>query len=355
MKPENVLLDDQNNGYLADFGLARADGGTRTGTPGSLAGTLAYLAPERIEGAEASQASDLYSFAGVAFCLLAGVPPFVREYEAALMFAHVRDDPPSLAEHGLEQLDGVFARALAKQPEKRYASCRELVAALEGALASTTVVPDRPDSLPRPQTAFVGRERELTAAAELLDGGTRLLTLTGPGGTGKTRLALELAAGAASRYERIDWLSLAALRDPALLEAEIARELGEPERQPADAIGSRRILLCLDNLEQLLPDAAGTIAELTLAYPNLTVIATSRAALRVQAEREYPVLPLDEREAVDLFEQRARQQGIELGRGRAVAEICRRLDGLPLAIELAAARLQAALAGGAARAARASG
>ena len=67
VKPENVLLDDQNNGYLADFGLARADGGTRTGTPGSLAGTLAYLAPERIEGAEASQASDLYSFAGVAF------------------------------------------------------------------------------------------------------------------------------------------------------------------------------------------------------------------------------------------------------------------------------------------------
>ena len=118
---------------------------------------------------------------------------------------------------------------------------------------------------------------------------------------------------------------MAALRDPALLEAEIARELGEPERQPADAIGSRRILLCLDNLEQLLPDAAGTIAELTLACPNLTVIATSRAALRVQAEREYPVLPLDEREAVDLFEQRARQQGIELGSAAPVPEICRRL------------------------------
>jgi len=341
VKPENVLLDEQGNAYLADFGLARADSGTRTGTVASLAGTLAYLAPELIEGLPASRASDLYSFACLTFCLLTGTPPFVREHEAALMFAHVREPPPSLAEHDLSVLDPFFARALAKRPEERYANCRELVAALEDALVGVHAgVAGRADHLPRPQTAFVGRERELAHAAELLETGARILTLTGPGGTGKTRLALELAAGAAVGFERVHWLPLAALRDPELIAAEIARELGEPERKPADAIGARKLLLCLDNLEQLLPAAAGTIAELILACPNLTVIATSRAALRVQAEREYPVLPLDEREAVDLFGQRALQQGIEVDADAPVLEICRRLDCLPLAVELAAARLK---------------
>ena len=121
VKPENVLLDESGNAYLADFGLARSDSGLRASVAGLLAGTAAYLAPERIEGAEASAASDLYSFAGLALLRsLSGTPPFVRDHEAALLFAHVRDAPPSLAGRGLARLDPVFARALAKQPEERH-------------------------------------------------------------------------------------------------------------------------------------------------------------------------------------------------------------------------------------------
>ncbi|MEJ7570109.1 MAG: tetratricopeptide repeat protein, partial [Gaiellaceae bacterium] len=166
-------------------------------------------------------------------------------------------------------------------------------------------------------------------------------TLTGPGGTGKTRLALELAARTASRFDGVHWLALAALRDPELLPAAIARELGDPDRHPAELIGGRRLLLALDNLEQLLPDAAGLAAALLAACPNLSVVATSRAPLRLQAERELPVPPLEESEAIALFGRRAEQHGFTFAAGDpAVAEIVRRVDCLPLAVELAAARLR---------------
>ncbi|MEJ7567103.1 MAG: protein kinase [Gaiellaceae bacterium] len=345
VKPENVLLDEERNAYLADFGLARSNAASRATVAGSLTGTVAYLAPERIEGGEATRASDLYAFACLVYCALAGTPPFVREHEAALLYAHVRDAPPSLAEHGLGRLDPVFARALAKQPVERYESCRELVTALGQALAGGEPEPGLhawPATLPRPQTAFVGRERELTQAAEIVVDGARLVTLTGPGGTGKTRLGLELAARLASRFEDgVHWLLLAALRDVELLPAAIARELGEPESDPAQAIGERRLLLGLDNLEQLLPEAADVVADLLIACPNLTMIVTSRAPLHLRAEREVPVPALEEIEAVDLFVRRAEQNGFPTEPGDPdVCEIVRRVDCLPLAVELAAARLR---------------
>jgi predicted ATPase len=345
VKPENVLLDEEQNAYLADFGLARSDVGSQATVAGSLAGTLAYLAPERIEGSVASPASDLYAFACLAFCVLSGAPPFVREHEAAVLYAHLREEPPSLAERGLGRLDPVFRRALAKRSLERHASCREFVDALEVALAGGEPEPSTdawPETLPRPQTVFVGRGRELAQAAEIMVGGARLLTLTGPGGTGKTRLGLELTARLAPGFESgAHWLSLAALSDPGLLLATIANEFGEPDRAPAELIGARKLLLGLDNLEQLLPGAADLVAALLAACPNLSVIVTSRAPLRLGAERELAVPPLEEVEAVGLFVRRAEQHGFHLEPGDAsVIEIVRRVDCLPLAVELAAARLR---------------
>jgi predicted ATPase/class 3 adenylate cyclase len=195
-------------------------------------------------------------------------------------------------------------------------------------------------NLPVPATPFLGRLRELAELAALLAGGeTRLLTLTGPGGTGKTRLAVQAAAESAELYpDGIVWVDLAPLRDPALVASAIAQAV-EARGELAEHIGERRMLLVLDNFEQLV-DAAPEVGSLLSACPNLTVIATSRETLRIAAEREYPVRPLQDGDAVALFHERARASGTELGDDAAVGEICRRLDRLPLAIELAAARLR---------------
>ena len=156
VKPEKRVLDESGNAYLADFGLARSDSGSRASVAGSLACTAAYLAPERIEGAEASAASDLYSFAGLAFCTLSGTPPFVRDHEAALLFAHVRDAPPSLAGRGLARLDPVFARALAKQPEERHPSAAPSSTRSSRRWRATNSTPLR---LPGPRRSLARRPR----------------------------------------------------------------------------------------------------------------------------------------------------------------------------------------------------
>ena len=163
IKPENVLVDADGNAYLADFGLARtgamieAAAGTDSAAATAPAGTAAYLAPELIEGDAASAASDRYGFACLAFAAFAGRPPFVRDHEAALLFAHLRDAPPSLSEWQLERLDGVFALGLAKRPDERYPDCGEFVRALEVALTSDASVdagwPDPSHERKRPSSA----------------------------------------------------------------------------------------------------------------------------------------------------------------------------------------------------------
>jgi non-specific serine/threonine protein kinase len=216
-------------------------------------------------------------------------------------------------------------------------------------------------ALPRPRTSFVGREREVAALRHLLLGGARLVTLTGPPGVGKTRLALEAAASLdASRAGTAYFVPLAAVRDPALVPGAIARAL-RLENAEADArvdalavvltaVASQPALLVLDNLEQVLA-AATVVDSLLLECPRLAVLATSRAPLRLSGEQEFPVPPLDLPEhdatpsaAVRLFVERAKavRPDFELrpSNEAAVAAICRRLDGLPLAIELAAARIR---------------
>jgi predicted ATPase len=216
-------------------------------------------------------------------------------------------------------------------------------------------------NLPPRLTSFIGRETEIADLAGLLEG-IRLITLTGPGGTGKTSLAVEFARSRAAEFEQGVWfVSLETVADPSLVARTVAAGIGlidgpdlEATQRLARFFEDRSALLILDNFEQVVP-AAPLVKELLQAAPKLKVIVTSRSPLRLAAEQEYPVAPLsvtrretagdDERpaDAVRLFVERASRvrPGYRLAAEdtAAVDEICRRLDGLPLGIELAASRV----------------
>jgi predicted ATPase/DNA-binding XRE family transcriptional regulator len=209
-------------------------------------------------------------------------------------------------------------------------------------------------ALPIPLTGLIGRERELAAVlTSLREPQLRLLTLTGAGGIGKTRLAIEASSAARRDFpDGICFVSLAETRDAALVVTLLARALGvDPAHEPFSSlvtrIDDRRMLLTLDTFEHVL-DAAPLVADLLANCPRLSVLATSRAPLRLNGEHELSVPPLGlepDGPAVTLFAERARAVRPELAvrvreDAAAVAELCRRLDGLPLAIELAAARVK---------------
>ena len=188
-------------------------------------------------------------------------------------------------------------------------------------------------NLPAQRSPLIGRERELTELRSIVLDGARLVTLSGPGGSGKTRLSLQVAAELVDNFsDGVFWVSLAALRDPELVIPAVEQTVGA--KVPlAQHLEEKKMLLLLDNLEQVA-ECAGDIGTLLESCPNLKLLVTSRVLLKIQGEREYQVLPLPEDQAIALFRARAAVAEPEA----AVAEICRRLDGLPLAIELAAAR-----------------
>jgi predicted ATPase/class 3 adenylate cyclase len=189
-------------------------------------------------------------------------------------------------------------------------------------------------NLPLPATPFLGRAEEVVAVVDLLRSeGVRLLTLTGVGGTGKTRLAIEAASELAPEYEHgVWWVPLAPLREPSLVLESAARALGTSE-ELGEYVGDRRLLFVFDNFEHLL-EAVPPLGDLLARCPNAKALVTSRQPLHLSAERQYAVPTLAEAEAIDLFYARS----VESGPADVVAAICRRLDCLPLAVELAAAR-----------------
>jgi hypothetical protein len=193
-------------------------------------------------------------------------------------------------------------------------------------------------NLPVQPTPLVGRERELAEVLALLES-SRLVTLTGAGGSGKTRLALQAAAELVDEFkDGVWWVSLAVLRDPELVEPTIAQVVGAKEGLAAH-LRATRMLLLLDNFEQLT-EAGPKLAALLAEAPELRVLVTSRARLGIAAEQEYSVPTMVPVEAVALFTARARQLKPGFEPGDMVEQICRRLDGLPLAVELAAARVK---------------
>ena len=193
-------------------------------------------------------------------------------------------------------------------------------------------------NLPVPATPFLGREQELAELLSLLSSeDTRLLTLTGPGGTGKTRLALQAVAEASDRYaEGVWWVPLAPLREPALVFETAAQVLGS-KNGLAEHIADKSMLCLFDNFEQVV-EAGAELASLLASCPNLDFVVTSRERLRVRGEQTYPVPPLAEEDGEALFIARARAVDPAFTSSEAVAELCLRLDELPLALELAAAR-----------------
>ncbi|MDQ2983001.1 MAG: adenylate/guanylate cyclase domain-containing protein [Actinomycetota bacterium] len=192
-------------------------------------------------------------------------------------------------------------------------------------------------NLPVQPTPLVGRERELEEAACLLRD-HRVLTLLGPGGSGKTRLGLQIAADALEEFpDGVFWVPLQAVADPALVEPAMGQALGSANGLVGH-VGDKRLLLLADNFEHVLEAAAG-IAELVAGTPHAKLLVTSREPLRIAGEQRYPVDPLPENDAVALFVERARAVEPAFVSDDTVHEICRRLDGLPLAIELAAARV----------------
>jgi predicted ATPase len=234
------------------------------------------------------------------------------------------------------------------------------------ALRRVALAPDPPNNLPAQFTSFIGRKREVSQVLELVRRpDVRLVTLTGPGGVGKTRLAIDVASRLADDFEDgVFFVSLAPKTDAALVTSTIADVLdvqevsGVPLLRTLQAyLRDRTLLLLLDNFEHVMA-AASTVADLLIVSPRLQVLATSRAPLHLRGEHELdvPPLPLPQpdtapepvdlrgAEAVRLFEERARaiKADFAVTRDNAawVAEICRRLDGLPLALELAAARIK---------------
>ena len=372
IKPENILLA-HGIAMVADFGIARGSLESEPGLSTQVAtgtnvivGTPRYMSPEQISGVQVDARSDLYSLACVLYEMLAGEAPFIGESAADVMRMHLVAEPKLLAtvSPGVAR---AIARALSKRPEDRYPDAvrfvEALVAATQGEVTPPVAKSSVPNNLPKPRTRFIGRNKELQAASRLLHE-NRMLTLTGIGGSGKTRLALEIAHHTMERYPDGVWfVDLAFLADGALVPEAVAARLGQKEMPGksltevlAGHVADKRLLLLLDNCEQVLSATALLADTLLGSAENVSILATSREGLGVEGERlvalrslqtppeSNDVQTISESEAVALFMDRACLAADNFSltddNAPAIAEICRRLDGIPLAIELAAARVK---------------
>jgi predicted ATPase len=332
VKPENIILSSDRGPVLVDFGLSA---GSSDSTPG-------YQAPEVAEGVR-TPAADVYALAATAHTLLEGSPP---------------DDGtlPELAAVPESQRDRVLdalRTGLAYDPGRRPVSASDLVALI--------APPTTPTNLSRPLTALIGRSDDLAQLDTLLPQ-SRLFTLTGPAGVGKTRLANAVAHAQLHRFpEGVSWADLAPVEDGAGIAHVVATALGatapsplEPIDQAKAAVGDGTVLLICDNAEHVLAECGRLASELLGACGGLVILVTSRETLGMLGEVVVDVRPLDvpderarqwemeDADAVRLFVERARPRfEPEADDYPTIASICRTVDGLPLAIEMAAARVSA--------------
>ena len=258
--------------------------------------------------------------------------PLRERLRAQLILALYRSGRQSEALEQYQAARRMLADELGLEPSPELRELERMILAHDPRLAAPEGKPR--SNLPVQPTPFIGRGRELAELVELIRSGSRrLVTLTGAGGSGKTRVAIEAAAELVGDYpDGVFWVPLQSLREAQLVLPAIAGALNATG-YVGKHIAERRMLIVLDNFEHLL-DAAPDTAALLSTCPNLSLLATSREPLHLAAEREQGVPPMTEQDATALFQERAIEQGPE----QVVSEICRRLDCLPLAVELAAAR-----------------
>jgi predicted ATPase len=369
LKPSNVMVQ-MGKPRLTDFGLTRVL--KPTGHTSNLAGTPGYMAPEAFRG-EYSPASDVWAAGILLHEMLVGALPYPETNFYPLFLAITSEPPVALSDHVPDALGPVLTRALAKSTTNRFASAAEMARALHAADASraASTINSRPagtNNLPAQMTSFIGRGKEMVDVKAIL-AKTRLLTLTGSGGCGKTRLLLQVASDLIEDYADGVWLvELASLADPGLVPQavatvlEVREEPGKPQMQTlAQALKPRKLLLLLDNCEHVLDAAAGLADALLRHCPDVRILTSSRESLGTPGERTYRVPSLSlptgtglagahgiadllVSEAVRLFGDRAVLLNSDFAltdaNAPAVARVCRRLDGIPLAIELAAARVR---------------
>jgi predicted ATPase/serine/threonine protein kinase len=387
LKPENLMVAHDGTVKILDFGLAKlrdhppdSEGSTRVDPltdPGTVMGTVGYMSPEQANGGTVDFRSDQFSFGAVLYEMVNGHPAFQGRGKAEIMAAILRDQPERL--HAVElqapaPFFWILERCLAKDPNQRYTSTRDLARDL-ATVRDLRVDPSgrhtvsRPGNMPVQRTAFIGREREVANLRQLLNReDVRLVTLKGPGGIGKTRLALQVVGGLSDECAGgVCFVSLSTVAGSEELTTAIAQAIGLREVPGESSRETLReyvrglaqpLLLLLDNFEHLIC-AGADIAGLLTLNPNLKVVVTSQALLHVYGEHEFPVPPLaapDPRSvptvpdallrfpAVTLFVERAKAVKndftVTKENAAAIAAICARLDGLPLAIELAASRIK---------------
>ncbi len=376
VKPGNIMLTGRGT-KLLDFGLARpveaieVPSTTALTSAGVVLGTPHYMSPEQARGQPVDARSDVFSLGAVIYEMVTGCRPFDGVNAIDTIDAVLHQEPRAVAELRPEApaaLGSLIAKCLAKDNDDRYQSVEQVWTDLldlrHGTTPRTWIQPPplRRHNLPLQVTSFVGRESEVAELCSAL-AETRLLTLSGSGGCGKTRLALTVASTVADNYpDGVCLTELAAVTDGELIAQSVASALGveeEPGRplqqRLADYLEAKRLLLVLDNCEHLVATAAPFVQSILTSCEGLQILATSRDPLRIPGERVWRVPPLSVPESasvplaevsgyegVRLFVERARAVSpliLDHASANHVVEICRRLDGIPLALEMAAARL----------------
>ncbi|MFI7669996.1 protein kinase [Nocardia sp. NPDC049526] len=388
IKPGNILLTDYGEPALTDFGIAHITGGFETAT-GTITGSPAFTAPEVLGGDAPSRASDLYGLGATLFCALTGHAAFERRSgeQVVAQFLRITQQPiPDLRERGIpEDVCAVIEAAMSREPQDRPTAVAlgeqlrqvernhgfavdEMALRAEPRAEHASVVTSARSAvpnLPLELTSFVDRRTQVAEVKNLL-AGSRLVTLTGIGGVGKSRLALRVAHKLKQDFTDGVWLvELSDLRDPTLVVDVVAATLGlrnQSARPMLEALveflSTHNLLLMLDNCEHMIETVADLAESLLRACPEVRILATSRESLGVGGESVFAVPPLGipapdsdlsvrnlaRYDAVALFTERAAAAvpGFAPTEDNklAMAGICARLDGLPLAIELAAARLR---------------